>query len=102
MRVPFTFLTLAAVIAAGPALADRPSPEEMAAKKAEMFVQADTDQNGTLTFDEFEQLAARHQAERLQRRFQRADADGDGVVTAEEFQSAKPKKRDGCRHGDRS
>jgi hypothetical protein len=100
MRSSLSLLTLAVALAAGSALADRPDPDEIAAKKAELFVAADADQNGALTLVEFEQVAERHRAERLQRRFERADADGDGLVTAEEFETAGP-KRGGCRHGDR-
>jgi Ca2+-binding EF-hand superfamily protein len=104
MRIPLSLITLALTLAmavtAGSALAGRLDPDEMAAKKAEMFAAADADQNGALSFAEFEQLAEQHRAARTQRRFDGADADGDGLVTAEEFQAAGP-GRGGCRHGDR-
>jgi hypothetical protein len=100
MRSSLSLLTLAVALAAGSALADRPDPDEIAAKKAEMFAAADADQNGALSFVEFEQLAEQHRAVRTQRRFDGADADGDGLVTAEEFQAAGP-GRGGCRHGGR-
>jgi len=98
MRIPLSLLALA--VAAGSALAHRPDPEAIAAKKAEMFAAADADRNGALSFAEFEQLGEQHRAERMRRRFDGADTDGDGQVSAEEFQAARP-KRGGCRHGDR-
>jgi hypothetical protein len=75
---------------------ERLSPEERAAKKAEVFAKADANGDGSLTAEEFAGLVQLMHQERAQRGFAAADANGDGAVTAEEFQAARP-HRGGCK-----
>ncbi len=94
--------TLAAAVAllAAPAFAGagRPSADEIAAEKAALFKQADTDGDGALSPAEFETFRQLVRAQMAERMFARADANGDGKVTLDEIQAARP-FHGGCHHG---
>ena len=68
-----------------------------------LFSQADVDQDGKLSADEFAQLQKLHEAEMAKRQaarpgFTTLDQDGDGYVTQEEMRAAMKAHRGG-RHG---
>lgn len=61
----------------GPGDGQGPMAEQMQAAKADAFDSADSDGDGTISADQFADLAAAE--------FTGADADGDGALTADEF-----------------
>ena len=103
----FAALTLGAsvAVAQGPGGQDRPNRsnpvemfdldgdgnitrEEVDTRRTERFTNADANNDGTITFEEFTVAAdaerAERMAERQQRMFERADQNGDGVLTFDE------------------
>ncbi|WP_375593585.1 hypothetical protein ABWI00_16215 [Algihabitans albus] len=58
---------------------------EVTQVRDQRFADSDTDGDGTLALDEFEQLWLQMVRERMVDRFQSLDADGDGRITAAEF-----------------
>ncbi|MCH9675062.1 MAG: EF-hand domain-containing protein [Gammaproteobacteria bacterium] len=64
------------------------SASEIAAKRIELFAQADGDNDGTLSVEEYEVQWQRAHRRAMVRAFQRADTDGDGRVTNQEFSVA--------------
>jgi Ca2+-binding EF-hand superfamily protein len=79
----------------------RPRPPEQPGPRPpiEIFRKLDTDDSGTLTFDEFKAMAGNAgNADKLQVRFNRLDSDGDGVLTLDEFaRRNRPRAEDGPR-----
>ena len=99
VRKAWTLVAALALLAA-PAFAGsgRPSADEIAAQKAALFKQADTDGDGALSPAEFETFRQLVRAAMAERMFARADTNGDGKVTLDELQAAHP-FHGGCRHG---
>jgi len=87
----FTPFTLVALLAATPVFAfpggERPSEEEIAAARAELFTAADADGDSALGIAEFTTFTELAHAERVEHQFNHLDQDGDGLVSAEEFES---------------
>lgn len=77
----------------------RPQPPEPPAPRPpiQLFRKLDTDNSGTLTFDEFKAVAGNNaDADKVEARFQRLDSDGDGVLTLDEFaRRNRPLQEDG-------
>lgn len=65
-----------------------PRGEELAAKRAELFAQADADGDGALDAQEFGQFHTLVRETMQQARFDRIDTDDDGLVSADELESA--------------
>ena len=91
---------LALMLAAGTAYAVDQTDKDamhaaMAAKRAEIFAQADTDGDGALTPGEFATFRQLMQTERQNRFFAKADANGDGKVTLDELANARAQFRHG-------
>ncbi len=82
----------------GPGKPGGPRPRPAAADPEQMFKQADKDNNGALSLEEFkairgqmrERSAAPSPRQHIQNFIQRADADKDGKVSQEEFKKAMP------------
>lgn len=97
-----TLFSLAALLAANPAVAGdggRPSDEQIAAVRAELFAASDGDGDGALEITEFTTFTELAHAERVERRFGRLDQDGDGLVSSEELENgdSHPRRRRGGR-----
>lgn len=60
--------------------------EEIDANRSDWLKEFDTDNDGTLSLQEFQNLWLKARHERMVREFQRFDRDGDGKVTLEEYQ----------------
>jgi Ca2+-binding EF-hand superfamily protein len=86
------WLAAALVLAGGTALAAPPWPDkaERDAAVAAAFAEADADDNGALTAEEFESFHELMRQRMQGRLFARADANGDGQLTLEELQAARP------------
>ena len=72
---------------------------ELQQRSADLFNEADADQSGGLSFDEFikagaEKTGQAEGAPSLEDMFARLDQDRDGEVTLQEFASAKPQGRE--------
>jgi len=81
-------LSLALVLATTPALARggaRPSPEEIAARRSELFAAADADGDGALDPAEFTTFTELVHAERREHHFHLLDRDADGLLSSEEL-----------------
>jgi hypothetical protein len=79
---------------AAPAFAGGPPPED-AARRAELFAEADANGDQMLSREEMATLAQLMRARRAERRFTELDQNGDALVSAEEFAAARPP----CKHG---
>lgn len=74
-----------------------PGKAEREAAVAEVFAEADADDSGALSADEFETFHDLMRQRMQAAMFTRADANGDGQLTLEELQAARPPR--GGRHG---
>lgn len=63
------------------------SQDDIVASRGERFGAFDSDGDGVLALEEYEQLWLDTMRPRMVRSFQRLDVDGDATVTAEEFQA---------------
>jgi len=78
------------------------NPEEMEALRAEVFAEADVNDDGSLSVTEFASFHELLRARIDQQRFAKLDADGSGGVTLEELDAMKPHRGHGLRGGRRS
>lgn len=67
----------------------KPSQEERAAVRAELFAQADADANGALTPDELATWKTLMRQRYTREKFARVDTNGDGQVSLDEIQAAR-------------
>ena len=93
-----SILTLAALLAAAPAMArpggeGGPSGEERAEERAALFDAADANADGSLDIDEYTTFHELVRAAHLERRFSHLDEDADGAVSAEEMENGASKRR---------
>ena len=92
-------IALAMTLLATPAFAfsggERPSQEEIAAERAELFLASDTDADGSLSLEEFETFTELAHANRRQKNFDRLDRDENGALSSEEVQNGghRPPRR---------
>lgn len=63
------------------------SVDEVAEKRNKMFAYMDADQDGAVTFNEYQTLDVRKRQVLLQARYKKLDQDHDGYVSAEEYAS---------------
>jgi hypothetical protein len=70
----------------------KPSQEERAAVRAQVFAQADADGNGALTPEELATFKTLMRQRYTSAKFARIDSNGDGQVTLDELQAARMNK----------
>jgi len=98
----FGALTLAAAaLAATTAMAGEGRPAPTPEMRAELFVEADVDQNGVLSVTELQAVPDIMQRRLAEKRLAQIDTDGDGAVSQAEFLAAPhPHHRGGgCKGG---
>lgn len=78
-------LLAAPALACGPG---GPPGEELAARRAEFFAQADGNGDGALDMQEFQQFHDLVKEAMVEARFTRLDTNADGTLSAEELQNA--------------
>ncbi len=85
------FLMGAVLTLAGPLVAQSPpSPAEIEAERAALFVQADADGNGALSLGEFKTFESLMRDKMTEHHFNHLDTNGDGSVSLEELQADRP------------
>jgi hypothetical protein len=69
------------------------SREQLAAERDAAFVQADADQDGAFTLEEFKAFRAIMEERMLERHFEAIDTNDDNLVSADELAAFRPPRR---------
>jgi len=91
----------AAALAATAAMAGDGRPAPTPEMRAELFVEADVDQNGVLSVTELQAVPEIMKRRFAEKRLAEIDTDGDGAISQAEFLAAPPPRHrgGGCKGG---
>ncbi len=91
MKFDRWLLTATLALLPAPLFAETPpSPPELEAERAALFTQADADNSGSLSPEEFKTFKSLVHAKMADRHFNRIDRNGDNAISLEELQAERP------------